>query len=150
MAAELEGHKKLDRKLAKLPATLANKITRKALRDGSKIVLAKAKLNARSMVGGKLGKTLSKLMTIKAGKRSRTRIRMSAFFKQDESLVRLTKNGKRHYLPAIAEYGFKHTSGKVIPGKKFFRKAFDSTKGKMLRVIGKTMGDGIIEALKRG
>ena len=142
----------MDRKLAKLPLTLANKITRTALRAGAKIVAAQAKTNATSLVGGKLGKNIKKFLTVKAGPRSRSRIRMSVFFKAgyEEAFVRNTKVGKRHFLPAIAEYGFMHTSGRFIEGKHFFRKAFDLTKLKVLKVIGKSMGDGIIKALRRG
>jgi HK97 gp10 family phage protein len=133
----LEGAKDLQRRLKSLPAKVAGKVTRQALRAGAKIFQAQAASNAPVRKG-----LLSRSIKVRAAKRSRGRVGIvvqtsQGFFK-----------GATFY-GAFQEFGWRvgrralGATRRLVPGKHFIKSAFDSRKAEALQVVTEQLRAGI-------
>lgn len=147
LSMTLSGDKALERKLRKLPNTVAKKVVRSAVRKGAKPILAAAKANAAGMVGGQMGSLLRRFLTIRAFRRQRRGsygVRVDVNEKGDEYFIDVSKSGKRNWIPAAIEYG--HDNAPAIP---FMRSAMDRTKEQAIEVTKRELRNGIEQAGKR-
>ena len=148
IGVDLAGAMELDNKLRNLEAKVGKKISRKAVRDGAKVIRDRAKQNARSLVGGKMGKLLAKYLTIRAWKRKYQKggfgVSVQLSDKANEQFVSISKSGKRSYIPSAIEYG--HAYAAPNP---FMRKAFDEEKNKAANKIISSLKAGIEEEAKK-
>lgn len=169
---KLEGVDLLNRRLSALTRKVQKKIIRKAVRESLKPILRDARRNAKTIVGGNMGTTisknlasapfrrqkrgqygmrvyikpLSKIMKSKASSRS-----AKGFFAMMEaatSFVYVTKSGKRYFIPSAIEYGhaFPGKGGgksKDVPARPFMRPAVDSNKNQAIMVFSRVMHDEI-------
>ena len=135
----LEGAENLERALDVMEAKVAKKITKRAMREGAKVVLRQAKANAPVDTGN-----MKRSMTVRAAaKRKRGEASFNVMFntKKYPDLVTTTADGKRYFYPTVVEYG---TSTR--PGNGFMRRAWDSQKAAALRVIMGQFRKGITDA----
>jgi HK97 gp10 family phage protein len=140
----IAGAKELDRMLTALPRTVGKKVTRRAVRAGAKVIAAKAKQNARSIVGGTMGSLIAKALAPRAAKRQkRGEYHINVLIKSREEFYHTTVAGTTHYIPAAIEYG--HRGAAAIP---WYRKAFETEKDKALRAVIDETRRGVDEAAK--
>lgn len=129
----------VSRMLDQLGKKEADKVIRKALRLGAKDMLAATKRLAPVDTG-----LLKKSLTVRALKRKRGRIGFRIGYKNVEQIATVTKEGTRHFYPAVVEYG----SSKQTPHP-FMRPAFDQNKEASKKIISAEVRTGITEAAKR-
>ncbi len=150
--ADLDGFQELQRKLQKLPQKTEAKVIRQSLRKGAKLIQQQARKNAKTMIGGDLGKLTAKWLVVRAGKRQKGVIKMMTAIKkgyESSGLLVFNKgDGEGHFLPSVTEYGFKHFGGKQIPGKGWYRTAFETMGRKARTLIMKEMWEGIAAQAK--
>lgn len=131
----LEGDKKLQRKLAKLPNAMNNKIARPALRAGAKLIADETKKNARaaSTRGSResILKRVAARLKVRAMKRSRTRVGFRILTPPKEQLG--LSPSHKWYPPAHIELGTRKT--KAIP---YMRKALADKRAAALEKIRTT------------
>ena len=129
----VKGFKELERKLRALPAKVGTKAAKQGLRAGAKVIQAATKANARSMVGGSMGKLIAKAAVVRAGRKrgSVYSFQVGMDPKLTDQLVHITADGTRHYIPNAIEYGhaFPGRGGRGAPKDvaaiPFTRKAFE-------------------------
>lgn len=145
---QLEGADKVLAKLMKLEVSGAKKAVRKGLREASKPMLKAAKMNAGSMVGGEMGRTIQRSLTVRAAKKTRQKViqyKIEHSKKYNPQFVAVSSAGRRNYIPSAIEYG--HDNAQPIP---YMRSAFDSNKASTAQLAVKTIGTAIeIEAAKK-
>ena len=143
MARELvEGAKELERMLAQIGGKVAKKIVRQAVRKGQKPILAKAKSNASTLVGGSMGSKIAKNTKIKAPKRQKKgQYLLSTKVMSDPAFEHVNKDGTRHWIPAAIEFG--HGAKKEQIAIPFLRKAADSEGEKATNIVIKELGEGV-------
>ena len=147
---ELKGGAELDRKLRQLLPAQAKRVLKKSLKAGASVFRDAGRANARSMVGGEMGKKIARSLRATARMRKkRTRqmvlATMEVSAKFNEEFVEVSATGRRNYIPAAIEYG--HDNVAAIP---FMRSAFDSRKGAALQAVIKVTGSEIAkEAAKK-
>jgi len=155
----LEGGKELEAKLIGLERKVAKKIVRSAVRAGSKPILAAAKSNAQSVVGGTMGGVISRVLQVRAPKeqeRGRYAVRIQHGQKADDVLIQISASGKRAYIPNAIEYGHAAPgrggkgAPKDVPALPYMRPAFDSTKGRAERALSAELIGGIERAYNSG
>lgn len=133
----IEGAKQIERRLKTLPAKVAGKITRQALRAGAKVIQAQAVSDAPRQTG-----LLARSIKVRAAKRKRGRIGIlvqtaGGFFKG------------RTYYGAFQEFGWRvgprrlGNKRRQVPGKHFMREAFDSQKVEAAQVVTEQLKAGI-------
>lgn len=140
---KLEGAEQLDALLGRLGRKEALKVAKKGTREGAKVIQAAAKANARSMIGGTMGKLISRFLTVRAltrGQRRRDEVGAGVIInkKGNDEFVDVSKSGKRNYIPNAIEFGHDN----VAP-RPYQRSAFDTKKLAALRRVIKVMWDGI-------
>ena len=135
----VEGARELERKLLALERKTAKKIVRSAVRKGSKVIVAAAKANAVSMVGGQMGRLLKRNIVVRAFKRQRKgSFGVRAILRSGvREFIYISKKGVKTYIPSAIEYG--HDNVAAIP---FMRNASD-THGEKARQVA-------ISEMKRG
>jgi len=156
----LEGGKELEAKLIGLERKVAKKIVRSAVRAGSKPILAAAKSNAQSVVGGTMGGVISRVLQVRAMKKQRRgqyAVRIQHGEKADDVLIQVSASGKRAYIPNAIEYGHAAPgrggvkgAPKDVPALPYMRPAFDSTKGRAERALSAELIGGIERAYNNG
>lgn len=152
---EIKGLDKLTAQLAELPKKTQGQIARPALRAGAKLIQQAAVADAPRKTG-----LLAKSIKVRAAKRSRKRTGPAvlvttgqgdsyyAFFeeygwhvgKRSATLRRAYKINKRK--------AFAGDKRRMIEGKHFMQRAFDSTKDQAAAVIERQLAAGIEQALK--
>jgi HK97 gp10 family phage protein len=143
----------LDKRLARLENKVGKKVVKKALRVATKVIATAAKANAKSMVGGQMGKTISSAITVRVAKmRGRRNYGYNAMT-SDKYAEQFTVGA--YYIPAAIEYGhaFPGRGGGKSPPKdvaaiSFMRLAYEQTKGQAIKIVKKTMEAGIQAAAK--
>lgn len=161
---EIQGAKELERNLATLGQRVHKKVVRKAVREGQRPLLAAAKANARSMVGGDMGSKIASNLEIRAPKKQERGsyvllVRMKAgiqeFVYYRKGAHSLLKPGGgpgkeigRTYIPAAIEYG--HMNGPTyVPPIPFAQNAADATRSETIRRFTNEMRIGTLrEAIK--
>jgi hypothetical protein len=160
----LEGGVELEKKMKQLEVKVARKVSKDAVRASAKTVLAPAKENAKGMVGGQMGNTISRALQLRVGK-NRGRYRRGQFFmrvqhnpKYNDVLVSYARGSKsnlqtrkttgaRHYIPAAIEYGhaFPGQAGgtKQVAAIPYLRSAFDVHVGRAQTVMRRELFSGI-------
>ena len=138
---KLEGGKEIHRALMRMEAKVARKITKRALRAGTKVIRDQAVANAPSDTG-----RMKKAMIVRAArKRKRGEASFNVMFdtKKYPELITRTAGGKRFFYPAVVEYGTA-----TRPAKAFMRRAWDSRKMDALRVIMRAFRGGLDDAAR--
>lgn len=141
----LTGGRELEKKLQELTVKTQKKIVRKAVRAGVKLIQKQVKINARSMVGGEMGKEIARAIIVRAGRqRKKGYFNVATFVdgKKNDIFVDVSKKGKRNYIPAAIEYG--HGNVSPIP---FTRKAFETKRRSAVSALTRTIA---VEIEKEG
>lgn len=127
---ELLGAKELEENLGLIEKKLADKIVRKSLRVGAKIIQKEMKQQALNRVGGFMGAAMWKAIKIRAIKRKRRRKGLGVMVifsgKVNDIFIHITKAGKRHFIPAALEYG--HGRNKESNAKHYMEIAWNTKK----------------------
>lgn len=137
---ELQGDKALEKKLRTLEVKVAKKVVRPAVRKAMKPTLTDAKENARTMIGGALGKLMAASLILRAFRRQRRgSYGVNVRLKSGVSEFRhKAKDGTEYYVPAAVEYG--HDSAAAIPA---MRNAFEKSKQRAQRILQDEIWAGI-------
>lgn len=151
MAEAIQGAKDLVAKLAALERKVASKLERQGTRAGTKVFADEIKrrvpvdsglLRSRIAVRAlkrKKGRVGYRVTINTQGKAGRTK---AAKAKQaGGGFYTTSKEGKRHFYPAIIEYGAKRR-----PAQAPMRKSFDAKKDVALQTVIKSIRDGIRDA----
>jgi len=153
----LEGAEDLDRKLKALETKVGKYVVRKAVRAGQKVLLAAAKVYARSVVGGTMGALLARNIVLRAPRRQRRetyslQVRLKGAsegappeFIHVTKRTAVSKRGTtyrvRHFVPAAIEYG--HGSNKGACAMPFMRGPAKATKDTVLGTMTNNLAKGI-------
>jgi len=133
LTASVQGGEKLIKRLESLERKIAGKVLRTALRAGAKVYQAAYQANYPR----RTGRTARKI-TVRAGRRSRKGSSFRVLLRDAAELVTTSKKGKRHFPPAVIEYGTA-TREAIAPG----RRAFDEASGKAKQVLADELRAGI-------
>ena len=133
----IQGLEKTLKSLKKFDAQLQKKILRQAMRAALKPIKATAKADAPVLTG-----QTRAAIKIKAGKqRKKGCIRLNVVIGEGDY------KGDQFY-GSFQEYGYhNHKTGKLIPGKHFMKKAFDSQKGNAKNIVEVMVASGISSAI---
>ena len=153
MAEALQGGAALEAKLKRLGGPESKKIIKKAVRVGAKVVLKAARANAKSMVGGDMGKLISRNLQVRAHKKQRrgsyivgVQIKPGV----DEFVHKPESGGGQTYIPAAIEYGHDGPGGEHVAAVPFMRKASDTTKPTAIKATTDEIARGIKKAALKG
>ena len=119
--------------MLQLETKASKKIIRKAVRDTAKVVQKEMKTNAKSIVGGMMGRLIARHIKVRAQKKQkRGSFGVNVWIdpKANDEFVHITKDGRRHYIPTAIEWG--HGQAKEIS---FMRRAWDKTKNNLLKFL---------------
>ncbi len=142
MAKLIEGAEAMERLLRELPNKMSKKIVRQGVRAGQKPILVRAKENARSNVGGRLGALIARRMKIKIPKRQKPgQYLLSVQVTNDPEFIHITKDGTRHWIPVNVEYG--HGPDKDQVARPYLRPAGDSEQEKAIKITSAKIAEGI-------
>ena len=130
------GLESLGKALRELPKKVEGKILRTAMRNGTKLVAAATKAAAPVDTG-----LLQRSFAVRALKRKKGRVGNRITIKNVDKIVTVSKEGKRHFYPAVIEYGTKNR-----PARPFMRPAFESSAQAAENQIANELGDGITRA----
>lgn len=143
----ISGASAFETMLGKLPKKMSKKIVRKSVRAAQKPVLAAAKSNAKTMVGGNMGSLIAKNIKIKAPKKQRRgQYQLGVKIVENEQFIAITKEGRRYYIPMAIEYG--HGHNKERAAEPFMRNAANSNEKKAIKSLTKEIGNGIDQAVR--
>ena len=146
----VQGDKETEKALLALGKKTAKKIVKKSVRVGSKNTLKQARVNAKTRVGGQMGKALARFLTVKAYKKQRSgSFAERVMIRADDQFVHITKTGKRYYIPNAIEFGHVTQSGGFVPAISFMRAAEQQTNVISVRLIEKDLKKRIEEEGKR-
>jgi len=134
MRSNIKGAEALMKKLQDLDTKMARQIARDATREAAKVIAAAAKAAAPVASGA-----TQKAIKVRALKRSRSRIGANAMLGSGWF------KGTTFYA-AFQELGYQLKNGKKMPGKHWFKNAFESAKGQAAEVWKSTMEQGIKDA----
>ena len=161
----LEGGKALEKKMLDLEKKVSKKINRQAVRAGIKTILAPAKANASSFVGGDMGKLISRSLQIAVGKVKRPsqyylQVRHNPKYNDrfvsyargaSSSLSTKKTTGQRYYIPSAIEYGhIKRGGGGMVAPISYLRSAFDANTERAKTRLRRTLFLGIERAWRVG
>jgi len=154
ISIQLEGGIELEKKLMALETKISKNVVRTAVRKAQKPMLSAAKSNARSMVGGVMGGLIANNLVLRAEKKQRrgsyavnVRVKSESEGAPAE-FIHITKEGKRHYIPAAIEYG--HGSRKQQSAMPYMRNAADTTRGQTISDLARELKEGIERIAKTG
>lgn len=140
----LLGDKKLARTFARLPGSVQKKLTRKALRDGAKIILRRARIYASG-----ISKLLGRKLKVRALKRKDRSIFGAVVLTPTKAELGIPEDAKG-YWPAHVELGFVHVGGEVIPPESYLRRATDECEQEVFRFIDRELWRYVEEEWRRG
>lgn len=133
---EVEGIEKIIKRFSQMAQKDVGNITKKALKEGGKITLEKTKENTGSMVGGKMGKLLSRYL----GLRFMAKMYHGFYGVKCEMnksgntvFVHVSKSGNRSYIPTAIEYG--HAGPNTTTGKRTSKHIREMAKQKVAAPI---------------
>lgn len=151
MSMKVTGFEALDRELAKLPLKIQNKIVKKMVREGAKIVQRDAKQKAPRKSG-----RLKSAIIVRA--KTRRELRPNTVAAKVMIRTKATKRGKIAPHAHLIEYGHQQvvggklgSGGKVVgfvAARPFMRPAFDNNKQKIVNTMRRIFGRGIREYKK--
>jgi HK97 gp10 family phage protein len=148
---ELQGAKKLQKKLDRLEKKTAKKIVRKAVTKGGAVLRKAGRSNARSMVGGNMGGLISKNIVSQTHKRQKrgSHARWVGMRPGVDEFVHIAKGqskykNKKTYIPTAIEYG--HDNAAAIP---FLRSAKDTHGDRAKQKIINEIDSGIQQEAKK-
>lgn len=133
LSARVEGGEELIRRLQSIERKIAGKVLRTALRAGAKVYQQAYQANYPR----RSGRTARKI-TVRAGRRSRKGPSFRVLFRDADELVTTSKKGRRHFPPAVIEYGTA-TREAIAPG----RRAFDEASGRAQQLVADELRTGI-------
>jgi hypothetical protein len=116
---KVEGAEQIIKRFAQMAQKDVGVITKKALKSGGKITLEKTKENANTMVGGEMGKTLSRYLGLRFMARMYRGfygIKCEISNRANDIFVYTSKKGNRSYIPTAIEYG--HAGPNTTTGKR--------------------------------
>lgn len=147
----VEGMHAVENLLNDIGAAASDKVIRKALRAGSNSMLKETKAAAPVDSG-----LLKRSLIVRALRRKKGRIGFRIGFKNVEQIVERStfgknkfgphdpnKKKKRHFYPAVVEYGAKNK-----PAKPFMRPVFQRNKEEALNIIKTELREGVIAAAR--
>ena len=143
VTVRITGAKEIERMLRALPARIAGKIVRPALRAAAKEIQTEAKRLAPFKSG-----LLRKNIKVRAGKRKRGRISVLVQNKAGDY------RGETYYA-AFQEFGYRigsrklGTSRKEVAGKGFMRRAGESKQKAATEIVSRMMREGVIREAKK-
>lgn len=118
MAIQVQGEKRLIRKLRELPRAAQNKVIRPALRKGARLFQRAIQSKAPVLTG-----LMRKSLNVRAMKAKKGKLGSLVGYRNTELLTRKSKSGARYFYPAAVEYG--HGD---YEGEHFMREGFDSNR----------------------
>jgi len=147
----ITGVNEIEKKLMRLEKKDAKKIVKTEAREAQKkVMLPAVKSNATAMIGGAIGSLIAKMLTVRVmTKMKRGSVGSKVIIKESESLVHVSADGVRSYIPNALEYG--HAAPNNKGGTKiskpipFKRKAFEEKK----RALAKEFETQTIKAIER-
>jgi len=106
MDIEIKGCRELERKLEKLADKTARKFVRQSLKKGGTVFAIKTRKNAKNMVGGIMGRLISKLIKVRAAKKQKPgEYSVNAKLDSVRQFFHTAKDGEKSFIPAAIEYG---------------------------------------------
>lgn len=145
-----QGFDELKRAFLGMPEVLQKKIMRGPLRVGEKLIQQEAMRRAPVDTG-----LMRDSMIVRALKRSRVRYGYKLMYRtlptvpsdvHGVGLAKVTKAGKRHFYPAVIEYGATKGNHPPMP---FLRPAFDAKKDEVVALVGGAVREVIAEFIKQ-
>ncbi|MBD0381287.1 HK97 gp10 family phage protein [Paenibacillus sedimenti] len=144
--SEIIGMKELERDiklLGRVPQAAANR----GANAGGRIALRAARAYAPVETGAlKKGLFLKKERKVKPGKAVYDVMPDPA---KNDIFVKISKEGNRAYYPASQEYGFLTVDGRLIPGKRYMRRAIDEHTGEIERAVLEAAGKELDKVLRK-
>lgn len=133
------GIRDIDRRLKTLPLRVQKKVTRKAMRDGLKIIAAEMRVQVPSTSGRGTGRTRAAIKVRAKKRKKRDVIEMETLIsgKIPGLIVRPKGGGKPTFYPAVIEYGRSD-----MPPNPFGRRTYDAK--------GASARDTTIQSLRAG
>jgi len=147
---DIDGDKRLERSLLSMEKKASKKIVRTAVRKGGNVVMKKARINAKSMVGGKMGRLLARNIVLRKYKKQR-RSQFSMFVAMRAGVAAFVYKAKKWskypdmttYIPAAIESGHTTGQGDAVPAKPFMRNAYQSAGKTAQRIVVIEIKDGV-------
>lgn len=139
---DIDGDKRLEKSLLGLERKAAKKIVKGAVRKGGNVVMKKARINSKSMVGGKMGRLLARNIILRKYKKQR-KSQFSMFVAMKAGVSEFVYKAKKRskypdmttYIPAAIEAGHVTGQGQAVPAKPFMRNAYQATGKTAQRII---------------
>jgi hypothetical protein len=143
ISVQIEGAKELENKLLQLETKVGRKIVRSALRKAQKSLIPTIKgyLSTISKGGGTAQRIVAALTVRAAKKNPRGSYAINVQLKPDVELFRISKDGKRSFIPAAIEYG--HGHDKEGAARPYMRPAADSTEKSRVSQFTREVAAGI-------
>lgn len=140
---KIENARQVQDALNKFEKKVAKKTVRQGVRAAWKPLLDRSKENARSNVGGKMGRLITSKLQLRAWRRQkRGQYAMMVRVKSGiDEFVHVSKSGNRAYIPSAIEYGhaFPYHGGKGaskdVAAMPFMRPALDVTLPKAPKIF---------------
>ncbi len=144
---KVKGFTKLEKQLRALPLKMEKKIIKKAVRAGQKKTLAKARSNAKTLIGGEMGNLIARNTKIKIYKKKRKGyFGLGVELLPDPAFIHINADGGRNFIPTAIEFG--HGSGKDDAAIPYMRNAHETTRRSSLSALVKELRKGLLESFK--
>lgn len=171
---QVTGAKELERKFRQMPAKLAKKGVRTAVRAGTKHIAAAVRGEARRQVGGSMGALIARQLKVRRPKKMRRGgYGLNAILMPDDKFIYYTKgSGARYFIPFAIEFGHaapystkaatggymkthtgrgkRITGAKVVPPRPFFRDGWHSSKMAARRIVETELWRSVKDAAAKG
>ncbi len=142
-----KGFARFEKQLGALPLKMEKKIVKKAVRAGQKKTLAKARSNAKTLIGGEMGALIARSIKIKIYKKKRKGyFGLGVELLPDPAFIHINADGGRNFIPTAIEFG--HGSGKDDAAIPYMRNAHETTKRPALAAVAKEIRKGLLESFK--
>lgn len=135
-SVDLQGDKELMAAFDSLLRNIQRRIARKALREGARPALRRAK----SLVPKKT-RALKRSFKLRAIKRTRTAVGVVVRTGSRAELG--IKDDEKAFYPASVEYGFETKDGTEVPAQSYIRRAFEETKNEANAKIAAIVGQEV-------
>lgn len=154
---QLEGATQLEANLKTLGRRVQKKVVRQAVRAGQKILLARAKANARALGHGQShpGRDMSELLarnTVIAAPRKQNPGSYSLHVQMRKGVaefVHKSEAGRETYIPAAIEYG--HMAGSTyVVARPFLRPVADASTRERIDALSRKLAAGILREAIQG
>ena len=144
---DITGLKRLNKNIDLLEKKVAKKVIRKAVREAGKTtILKEARTNAKTLLGGDLGKLIKKAIKLQPVKKQRKgmfAMMVKPSDKFNDELTHTSKAGRKTYIPYAIEYG--HGEAKPIP---IMRNAYLKKKKIARKIMKAEVLKGIKQAVR--